>query len=85
MSHHFCVRAIVTVPGDPNTDNKRVQSNFGNVQVSFRGFRDFSIVRRHLDLEAVRNVELIVVPRFGRSLSWQLAICTSSGSSYSIR
>ena len=64
MSQHFCVRAIVTVPGDPNTDNKRVQSNFGNVQVSFRGFRDVTIVRRHLDLEKVRNVELIAVPRF---------------------
>jgi hypothetical protein len=64
MSHHFCVRAIVTVSGDPNTDNKRVLSNFGNVQVSFRGFRDFSILRRHLDLERVRNIELFAVPRF---------------------
>lgn len=30
-SNHFCVRAVVTVPGDPNADNKRCLSNFGNV------------------------------------------------------
>jgi hypothetical protein len=64
ISNHFCIRAIVTVASDPNTDNKRVLSNFGNVVVRFRGFYDLSILRRHLDLEQVRNVELIAVPRF---------------------
>ena len=29
----FCVRAIVTVPGDPNTDNKRALSIFGGARI----------------------------------------------------
>lgn len=30
-SNHFCVRVVVSAPGDPNTDNKRCTNNFGNV------------------------------------------------------
>ena len=63
-SHHFCIRAVVTVPGDPNSDNKRVLSNFGNVQVAFARFKDFTILRRHLDLRLPRKIDLIAVPRF---------------------
>jgi len=44
-SHHFCIRAVVTVPGDPNTDNKRVLSNFGNVQPDTPYF-DIVLLRR---------------------------------------
>jgi hypothetical protein len=65
-SSHFCVRAVVTAPGDPNTDNKRVQSNFGNVVVAFRHATDLTLVRRHLDRELPRRVELLAVPRFER-------------------
>jgi len=64
MSNHFCIRAVVTVPGDPNVDNKRVLSNFGNVQVGFARFKDFTILRRHLDLRLPRKIELLAVPRF---------------------
>jgi len=63
-SHHFCVRAIVTVPGDPNTDNKRVLSNFGNVQMPFGGFFDIVWWRRNLLLDPEGPVTLTVVPRF---------------------
>lgn len=69
MSDHFCVRAIVTVPGDPNTDNKRVLSNFGNVKVKFGGFVDIRILRRNLDLLKPRRVELAVVPRLAPGLT----------------
>jgi hypothetical protein len=64
-SQHFCVRAVVTVPGDPNTDNKRVVSNFGNVLMPFGGFNDVVWLRRHLWREGERAVTLSVVPRFG--------------------
>jgi hypothetical protein len=63
-SQHFCVRAVVTVPGDPNTDNKRVVSNFGNVQVQFGGFIDVAWLRRHAMRDGLREVSLSVVPRF---------------------
>lgn len=43
-SNHFCVRAVVTVPGDPNVDNKRCLSNFGNVHTAY--FADLAMVRR---------------------------------------
>lgn len=63
MSSHFCVRAIVTVPGDPNTDNKRVLSNFGNVKVKPGGFFDLQLIRRNLDRELPRLIRPVVVPR----------------------
>lgn len=70
-SHHFCIRAVVTVPGDPNADNKRVLSNFGNVHVRFGGRIDLTILRR-----AVRDiggpVELQVVPRLSAGLQVSL-------------
>jgi hypothetical protein len=62
-SQHFCVRAIVSVPGDPNTDNKRVLSNFGNVKVKFRGFYDLKLWRRNPDLERARRIRVVAVPR----------------------
>jgi hypothetical protein len=60
-SHHFCIRAVVTVPGDPNTDNKRVLSNFGNVDVRFGGFGKLTLVRRNLAAIA-QKVRLTIVP-----------------------
>lgn len=62
LSNHFCIRAIVTVPGDPNTDNKRVLSNFGNVVMPFRKFIDISLIRRNL-LDRIQAVTLQVIPR----------------------
>jgi hypothetical protein len=62
-SNHFCVRAIVTVPGDPNTDNKRVLSNFGNVRVHPGGFIDIHLLRRNLDPRIPHKIELAMVPR----------------------
>lgn len=47
-SNHFCVRAVVSVPGDPNSDNKRVLTNFGNV-VSTSAFADLTWRRRGID------------------------------------
>ncbi len=38
-SAHFCVRAVLSVPGDPNVDNKRCLSNFANVRARERVFR----------------------------------------------
>lgn len=64
MSNHFCVRAIVTSPGDPNTDNKRVQSNFGNVVVKPGGFIDIRLIRRGL-YRIPRDIVMQVVPRLG--------------------
>ena len=58
-SHHFCVRAVVTVPGDPNTDNKRCLNNFGNV-VASHYWVDLSVVRRIRRYEQFR---LDLIPR----------------------
>jgi hypothetical protein len=63
MSHHFCIKAVVTIPGDPNTDNKRVLSNFGNVQVRFGHFIDIDLIRRNIDELHARDVKVEVVPR----------------------
>jgi hypothetical protein len=60
-SHHFCVRAIVTVPGDPNTDNKRVLSNFGNVKTKFPFF-DITLIRRN-NLQIDWPIRLRLIPR----------------------
>jgi hypothetical protein len=62
-SQHFCVRAIVTVPGDPNTDNKRVLSNFGNVIVKPGGFFDIRLLRQNIHERLRRKITLAVVPR----------------------
>jgi hypothetical protein len=61
-SSHFCIRAVVSAPGDPNTDNKRVLSNFGNVRVRFRGFADLSVLRRNV-LDRIGPITTRVVPR----------------------
>jgi hypothetical protein len=60
-SRHFCVRAVVTVPGDPNTDNKRCLSNFGNV-IESTGFVDLTLLRRAF-LDRYEKVRLFVIPR----------------------
>lgn len=61
-SHHFCIRAVVTVPGDPNTDNKRCVSNFGNVVAG--SFVDLELVRRpYQELPDPHPVEVLVIPR----------------------
>lgn len=75
MSKHFCIRAIVSVPGDPNTDNKRVQSNFGNVVMRFAKATDITIVRRNpFDKPLVINRRVIprLTPDFEVSIRDQL-------------
>lgn len=59
-SKHFCVRAIVTVPGDPNIDNKRCLNNFGNVIVG-SGFLDLILLRPVV--HARQDVKTLVIPR----------------------
>lgn len=61
-SHHFCVRVAVTVPGDPNTDNKRALSNFGNVVVPFAHHADIDLVRRNI-FDVAQPITMRVVPR----------------------
>lgn len=68
MSNHFCVKAVVTVPGDPNADNKRVLSNFGNVRVKPGSFVDLSILRRNVQLERSAQVQLLLVNRLNAEL-----------------
>jgi len=64
MSKHFCIRAIISVPGDPNSDNKRVLSNFGNVVTRYGKAIDVSLVRRNpFDKPIVIRQQ--IVPRFG--------------------
>lgn len=59
-SNHFCVRAIVTVPNDPNINNKRCLSNFGNVIMD--SFTDLALVRRAY-LDRYEDVKVLVIPR----------------------
>lgn len=59
-SHHFCIRAVVTVPGDPNADNKRCLSNFGNV-ITAAPYIDLPLMRRAHGL--FRDVRVEVIPR----------------------
>ena len=61
-SNHFCIRAIVTVLGDPNVDNKRVLSNFGNVKVKSGMWVDVAVLRRNI-LERRLPIDLEVVSR----------------------
>jgi hypothetical protein len=77
LSHHFCVRAIVTVLGDPNTDNKRVQSNFGNVVTPFSHFTDISFIRRNV-FEKETNVSLYVIPRLSKDFVLSLSDITEN-------
>lgn len=59
-SRHFCIRAVVSVPGDPNTDNKRCLSNFGNVITGSYRF-DLALLRRIPG--EFRSFRLDVIPR----------------------
>ena len=63
-SHHFCIRAIVYSP-DVNTDNKRVLSNFGNVQVEFSKFSDLVLIRRNI-FDVPEEINLRVVRRMSQ-------------------
>jgi hypothetical protein len=63
-SRHFCVRAVVTAPGDPNVDNKRAVSNFGNVEMPSSGFADMVWTRRQRSRDGERAVSMTLVPRF---------------------
>jgi hypothetical protein len=78
-SNHFCLRAVVTVPGDPNTDNKRCLSNFGNVKSAYLDLHiDLPLLRRipellpdpppdPPELQRLQRVRVDVIPRtFGR-------------------
>jgi len=62
LSEHFCIRAVVSVPGDANTDNKRVLSNFGNVQAPFGGRIDITLIRRNI-IDRIGPVTMRVIPR----------------------
>ena len=62
-SHHFCVRVVVTVPGDPNTDNKRMLSNFSNLHAYAYHHLDLSLLRRAVLGRTDVGVHLI--PRAG--------------------
>lgn len=68
MSQHFCIKAVVSVPGDPNTDNKRVLSNFGNVQAPFGGRIDIDLIRRNI-LDKLGPVTMRVIPRLTPDLT----------------
>lgn len=70
-SDHFCIRAVVTAPGDPNTDNKRVLSNFGSVVVHPGGWVDLTILRRNVS-ERLAEVDTVVVPRLPHGLELAL-------------
>ncbi len=67
ISQHFCIRAVVSVPGDPNTDNKRVLSNFGNVQAPFGGRIDITLIRRNI-IDRIGPVTMRVIPRLTADL-----------------
>lgn len=58
-SQHFCVRVVVTAPGDPNTDNKRAVSNFGAVRLKLRQAKDLPLLLERLD----RLPKIQVIPR----------------------
>ncbi len=63
-SKHFCIRAVVTVPGDPNTDNKRCLSNFANVH-AYGPYIDLPLLRRLP--RKFRDFRIDVIPRtYGR-------------------
>ncbi len=70
-SNHFCIRAAVSAPGDPNTDNKRVLSNFGNVRVAFREFVDLSMIRRNI-LDRLGQVTTRVIPRLSPDIQIEM-------------
>ncbi len=61
-SKHWCVKVVITVPGDPNNDNKMVLNNFGNVIVApDADSNEFKILARYPRF--VWEFETFVVPR----------------------
>lgn len=63
-SEHFCVRVVVTVPGDPNTDNKRCVTNFGSVKVKPKQIKDIKGIIERIP-EKFPHAVVHVVPRLG--------------------
>ncbi|HET7500891.1 MAG TPA: hypothetical protein VFK02_07815 [Kofleriaceae bacterium] len=61
-SHHFCVRVVVTVPGDPNTDNKRAISNFTAVKLKLKDLKDLNIMLAELS-PRIRPTSVQIIPR----------------------
>lgn len=61
FSNHFCIRAIITAPCNPNSDNKRVLSNFGNVKSRFT-YIDLHLLRRNI-FDEPWPIQLKVIPR----------------------
>jgi peptidoglycan hydrolase-like protein with peptidoglycan-binding domain len=66
-STHFCIRVVVTAPGDPNTDNKRALSNFGVVRIRPLGRIDLPILRAN-PFPIPRPITLRVIPRLPSEL-----------------
>ena len=62
-SDHFCTKVVVTVPGDPNTDNKRLVSNFHvvNPYATKKEFVDVAV--RRLVQGEDPNYRFDVIPR----------------------
>lgn len=71
-SNHFCVRVVVTVPGDPNTDNKRAVSNFGCVKVKLKDIKDILLVLKNA-YPKLRPTALQVIPRLGSRLTIKIS------------
>jgi hypothetical protein len=57
---HFSVRAVVTVPGDPNTDNKRCITSFACLAAQ-DGLAELTLVRRAFMHR--EDVRVVVIPR----------------------
>lgn len=72
-SEHFCVKAVVTVPGDPNSDNKRVLSNFGKVKVKPKEWKDVRILVSRIYPKPVPSA-IHVVPRLGKTRELVLSV-----------
>jgi hypothetical protein len=66
-SHHFCIRAVVSVAGDPNTDNKRVLSNFGNVVLPNFKIVDIELLWRNV-LDRISPVTMRAIPRLSKDI-----------------
>jgi len=59
-SNHFCIKAVITVSGDPNADNKRCLSNFGNVKTA-APYIDLQLLRRIV--QEFKEFRLDIIPR----------------------
>ena len=76
QSKHWCVKVVVTVPGDPNADNKMAFRNFDNLVVSTPDVR-FDILVRFADWLDGDRIQ--IVPR-GATATLVVAILRHSRS-----